>query len=124
MITGTNKPSPTGGYSVHIGGIPLDPGPSQRLYNHSPDGFAWGYYGSGPAQLALAILLHFSNEQVAVKYYQRFKEEIIAPLPANHFHLRESRVKKWLSSIAGYDRPSLSKVPGKNAKKPEGSDLR
>jgi hypothetical protein len=26
------------------------------LYNHSPDGFEWGYGGSGPAQLALAIL--------------------------------------------------------------------
>ncbi|HMF28341.1 MAG TPA: DUF6166 domain-containing protein, partial [Candidatus Cybelea sp.] len=26
------------------------------LYNHSPDGFEIGYGGSGPAQLALAIL--------------------------------------------------------------------
>lgn len=25
------------------------------LVNHSPTGFAWGYCGSGPAQLALAI---------------------------------------------------------------------
>ena len=28
-----------------------------ELRNHSPAGFAWGYAGSGPAQLALAILL-------------------------------------------------------------------
>jgi len=26
------------------------------LFNHSPTGFEWGYGGSGPAQLALAIL--------------------------------------------------------------------
>ena len=26
------------------------------LQNHSPDGFEWGYGGSGPSQLALAIL--------------------------------------------------------------------
>jgi hypothetical protein len=32
--------------------------PSLRHRNHSPDGFEWGYHGSGPAQLALAILLH------------------------------------------------------------------
>lgn len=28
----------------------------QEIRNHSPDGFNWGYAGSGPAQLALAIL--------------------------------------------------------------------
>jgi Family of unknown function (DUF6166) len=27
-----------------------------EIANHSPDGFEWGYGGSGPAQLALAIL--------------------------------------------------------------------
>lgn len=27
-----------------------------HLFPHSPSGFAWGYGGSGPAQLALAIL--------------------------------------------------------------------
>jgi uncharacterized protein (DUF2249 family) len=30
--------------------------PRNDLYNHSPNGFEWGYGGSGPAQLALAIL--------------------------------------------------------------------
>ena len=34
----------------------LDPGPSLKLWNHSPAGFEWGFFGSGPAQLALAIL--------------------------------------------------------------------
>ncbi len=26
------------------------------LHNHSPDGFDWGYQGSGPAQLTLALV--------------------------------------------------------------------
>jgi len=43
--------------TVTFDGKLLDPAPSQALHNHSPDGFAWGYQGSGPAQLALAILL-------------------------------------------------------------------
>lgn len=30
--------------------------PRLDLFNHSPTGFEWGYGGSGPAQLALAIL--------------------------------------------------------------------
>lgn len=38
--------------------IPISPDQSLRFRNHSPDGFEWSYGGSGPAQLALAILLH------------------------------------------------------------------
>jgi len=39
----------------------LDPRPSLQLRKHSPDGFEWSYGGSGPAQLALAILLHAAH---------------------------------------------------------------
>jgi len=60
----------------------LEPKPSQRLNNHSPSGFEWGYAGSGPAQLALAILLDFSgDEEVALSNYQMFKNDFIAHLP-------------------------------------------
>ena len=34
--------------------LPLEP--SLEIADHSPDGFNWGYDGSGPAQLALGIL--------------------------------------------------------------------
>jgi Family of unknown function (DUF6166) len=45
------------------------------LSNHSPMGFSWGYRGSGPAQLALAILAdHFNNDATALALYQDFKE--------------------------------------------------
>ena len=55
--------------------------PSQKLFNHSA-GFAWGYQGSGPAQLALAILLDFTgDEELALQHHQRFKREVIAPIP-------------------------------------------
>lgn len=60
----------------------LDLTPSQTLWNHSPTGFEWGYGGSGPAQLALAILLDFSgDEELAIKGHQAFKQQIIAELP-------------------------------------------
>src|SRR5947209_15039234 len=49
----------------------LSPLKSLRLRNHSPDGFEWGYGGSGPAQSALALLLdHTRNRGVALKLYQ------------------------------------------------------
>lgn len=52
----------------------LDPAPSQSIRNHSPDGFNWGYGGSGPAQLALAILLDvLGDTDAAGSVYQVFK---------------------------------------------------
>lgn len=72
---------------VWIDGQELLPGPSQNIINHSPDGFAWGYSGSGPAQLALAILLRSVDPDVAQNNYQRFKEEYIATLPQEDFDI-------------------------------------
>jgi hypothetical protein len=55
------------------------------LTNESPTGFEWGHDGSGPAQLALAILAYHcsSNEQHALNHCQAFKERVIAHIPAN-----------------------------------------
>lgn len=51
------------------------------IYNHSPTGFEWGYGGSGPAQLALAILVDYLGEAaLAVKLHQKFKWAMIAGL--------------------------------------------
>jgi hypothetical protein len=51
------------------------------LRNHSPDGFSWGYNGSGPAQFALAILYQETGDKnFALKHYQNFKQSFIAGL--------------------------------------------
>lgn len=49
--------------------------------NHSPDGFNWGYLGSGPAQLAYALLRKFFGKEWAMVHYQDFKRYLIADLP-------------------------------------------
>jgi len=67
--------------SVYINGVKLCVKDSKKVVNHSPVGFAWGYGGSGPAQLALAILLKFTNKDVALKLYQKFKWHVISYLP-------------------------------------------
>lgn len=46
---------------------------------HSPDGFNWGYSGSGPAQLAFAVLLEVAPWDI--EQYQKLKEKLIARLP-------------------------------------------
>ncbi|OPX89078.1 MAG: hypothetical protein A4E53_01686 [Pelotomaculum sp. PtaB.Bin104] len=78
-------------------GIELFPSESQRIINHSPDGFSWGYCGSGPAQLSLAILLVFLPQACALKLYQEFKQEIISTLPSDKdFCLENEEVREWI----------------------------
>jgi hypothetical protein len=63
---------------VYLNGKKLDPERSLKARNHSPDGFNWGYGGSGPAQLALAIMLELTGDYTG---YQAFKENVISRLP-------------------------------------------
>lgn len=62
---------------VTLDGKMLSPVVSQKIFNHSPDGFNWGYGGSGPSQLALGILNHQYGKDIALKYYQQFKWDFI-----------------------------------------------
>jgi hypothetical protein len=52
------------------------------LFNHSPTGFSWGYGGSGPAQLALALLADaLADDDRAVRLHQEFKFKVVACWP-------------------------------------------
>ena len=73
-------------WRVSVDGVPLDP--RLDLVNHSPSGLSWGYLGSGPAQLALAVLAHHLHglgapmaDARAIRHHQRFKQLLIASLP-------------------------------------------
>lgn len=64
---------------VWINNIELLPQPSQALSNHSTSGFCWGYGGSGPAQLALAICLWlFEDPDLTLAIYQDFKWKYVS----------------------------------------------
>lgn len=82
--------------TVHLDGRLIDPTPSQKIWNHSPDGFNWGYGGSGPAQLALGILLAVGVEpDRAVALHQQLKWDLIAELPQDSFFI-EFDLVAWL----------------------------
>ncbi len=81
---------------VWIDGEELTPKASQEIINHSPDGFNWGYGGSGPAQLALAVLLKFTDDPSrAFELYQQFKREFLAKAP-DELRIPMQDVKAWL----------------------------
>lgn len=70
---------------VWIDGHEILPAKSLKAWRHSPDGFAWGYGGSGPAQLALAILLELVDTDTAVAWHQDFKWGFVSRLPQTDF---------------------------------------
>lgn len=80
-ITKTYKGRPPGSVVVVEGETTRALPPRHDLRNHSPDGFAWGYAGSGPAQLALAIVADCCGDTIAQRVYQEFKRRIVARLP-------------------------------------------
>jgi len=73
----------------------LSPKPSQKLYNYS-DGFNWGYGGSGPAQLALALLLDVTGDKdIALGNHQQFKWAIVAKFE-DEWQITTKEIKAWL----------------------------
>ncbi|MQY59902.1 MAG: hypothetical protein GH144_09935 [Clostridia bacterium] len=69
--------------------------PLPHIVRHSPDGFNWGYSGSGPADTALSILTDCMGKSVAEAFYQEFKQQFVAGW-GNSFEITEKEIKAWL----------------------------
>jgi Family of unknown function (DUF6166) len=77
---------------------PLDP--RNKVMNHSPSGFSWGYEGSGPAQAALAILCDAVGVVRARNLYQQFKRERIAKFDMHSgWVMSMSEVLDWAQRV-------------------------
>jgi hypothetical protein len=77
--------------------------PHLEVLNKSPTGFAWGYGGSGPAQLAFALLAAVVGVERAQdpELYQRFKFDFIAKLDQTKgWAIPEDFIKGW---VKGHD---------------------
>lgn len=80
----------------------------RNLFAHS-HGFEWGYAGSGPAQLALAILAdHLNDPEKAVRYHQKFKFMVIGGLPKQEWALPESVVKAAVERIEAEENSTVA----------------
>ena len=66
------------------------------LANHSPGGAEWGYGGSGPAQLALAVLADaLDDDELAVDLHQDYKQDVVAGLASPCWAIWEHDVVEW-----------------------------
>lgn len=72
--------------------------PHQWIH-HSPDGFEWGYGGSGPADLALNILLMAGlDKNKSWRLHQDFKWKFIATMSHEGGILKKEEINKWIES--------------------------
>jgi Family of unknown function (DUF6166) len=84
---------------VKVNGRALDPRFDLRF--HSPNGFEWGYGGSGPAQLSLALLAdHLQSDERALALYQDFKRAVVSGLAHECWWLTADEIEHVLESIA------------------------
>lgn len=67
--------------------------PSQM---HSPDGFEWGYGGSGPSELARCILWDHLGTEPHPACYQDFKAAFLANAAYQGFTVVDSQISSWL----------------------------
>lgn len=75
-----------------------------KLVRHSPSGFEWGYGGSGPADLALNILLMFMSKSQAELLYQSFKWDVVANIPREGKEIDEDEVNAWIRAHQSRER--------------------
>ena len=82
----------SGSVRVTVDGKPL--GLRLDLRKHSPTGFEWGYGGSGPAQLALAVTAHaLGDDEKALAVYQTVKGTLFAGIAGDKWRLSGDAVR-------------------------------
>ena len=73
---------------------------------HSPDGFEWGYDGSGPTELARCILLDLTDDETRTnRIYKKFRQMMVATIRVDAWHYTEKELREALSTLevaAGY----------------------
>jgi hypothetical protein len=79
------------------------------IVRHSPDGFEVGYRGSGPAEFALNILIHFYADMSELAdenfphstfidaVYQIFKEDFLVNVNKESGVIPGSDIRKWIT---------------------------
>ncbi len=77
---------------------PLDPRLDLRAHSHC--GFNYGYAGSGPAQLALALLADaLGDDERALRVYQTFKFKVVSRLKGDRFELTRDDILATVERI-------------------------
>lgn len=72
--------------------------PRLDCVRHSPTGFCWGYAGSGPSQLAFAILADATRcDELALKHYREFTSSVVGVKQMTRgWSITDGEVCQWI----------------------------
>lgn len=88
------------GHNFSVDGVVLDPKPSLKIISHSPDGFSCGYWGSGPTQLALALLMCVVDPITAQEAKIDFRNEHVSSWPVDGPVDIDLDIRNWYADWA------------------------
>jgi hypothetical protein len=88
---------PDGSVVVTVDGEPLDPRHDLRNLALA---FEWGYVGSGPNQLALALLAHHRDDREALQSYKDFTEAVVSELSQDEWSLDSDDIDRGIENMA------------------------
>lgn len=87
---------------VTVDGENLDPRTDIREL--SSNGFEWGYVGSGPYQLALAMLAdHFDDDEMAMGNYRSFCETVVLRFAGDGWIMKSDAIDASLEGVVEVD---------------------
>jgi hypothetical protein len=86
--------------TVHQEGRPPRPLDPRFDLRQAADGMNWGFGGSGPSQLALALAADvLGDDEAALDVHRRLKSRLIAGLPRDGWALTEEQVRRAIADI-------------------------
>ena len=83
---------------VRVDGVPLNP--RLDLQKQRYTGFDWGFLGTGPSQLALALLADcLDDEDEADSLHQDFASAVVAGLASDGWILTDEEIRETLDAM-------------------------
>jgi hypothetical protein len=82
--------------------LKLDPKLRKRGELKSPNGWEWGYGGSGPSELARHLLAHATGQPRYLNrpdLYQKFKAAVVARFDRESWTLDAQRIRAWVRQV-------------------------
>ena len=71
-----------------------------HIVRHSPDGFEWGYSGSGPTDLALAICAAVLGEEPSPAVILAVRDALVSPIGTDLWELTAKRVHEVAAGVS------------------------
>lgn len=102
IFVGCRAPEPIGAtVFMHVDGEFQALPPRLDLRRFSPDGFEWGYAGSAPAQLALAMCAQLVDDETACVVFPFVNGLLVAGIPRDRLTwcLTAAQVREVIASV-------------------------